>query len=524
MRRAEALSPLAAAAPPRRGCVGRGLTSAEEIASARDAAADCAPRADAEDGVDARRRFEWPAAIARSVPFRLGIAFWLLATLGFGLSGLFFYETLQQRLLARVDASIEDRLAGIERVFETRGIDGVVDIARQRDRLPMQTSMGFHLSDGAERIAGNVPVCPIEQGWSIVRGEDLGLDGDEGHYRFLTTTIGDYDLSLGRSLYALEELREVALTCLLWALAGSTLLAVAAAAFIARRMQRRIWSLRGAIGRVARGDLDARLPISGRCDDIDGMSGTINDALARLSRSVDGMRQVSTDIAHDLKTPLNRLHIRLEEAAERVRRNATGDDVARPLEEALEEARGIDATFEALLRIAQIEAGARRARFTDVDLGETIATVAEIYEPVVEAQGMTLRLELEPNATSRVRGDRELVTQLLVNLLENAVHHGGTAGEIRLSAGVRDGRPRLAVADRGPGIPPAERERVFRRLYRLERSRTTRGTGLGLSLVKAVADLHEGDIDLLDNAPGLVVEVSFPAVDEARERDGRRKR
>ena len=395
----------------------------------------------------------------------------------FALAGAFFYETLQQRLLERVDRSLDERLASVREVFEVSGIEGVVDIARQRDRLPMQNSMGFHLSEGGRRIAGNVPVGPLEKGWSVVRGSELGLDDDGGRYRILTTTLGGYDLSLGKSLYAWEELRAVALNCLLWTLAGSTLLAIAVSAFIARRMQRRIWGLSEAIGRVALGDLDARIPLSGRCDDIDGMSATINDALDRLSRSVDGMRQVSTDIAHDLKTPLNRLYIQLEEAAGRVdlhrhaRREerdgtavtlgaggrdrdageAVGDTdedtdgdtdgdgdgrgIGEALEMALEEARGIDATFEALLRIAQIEAGARRARFDTFDLGAVLTTVAEIYEPVTEESGQSLQLDLAPDASLPVHGDRELVTQLLVNLVENAIHHGDGRVAIRIEAG-----------------------------------------------------------------------------------------
>lgn len=490
--------------PARRGCVGRGLTSPEGPAAAE---ADGATSGG--DGVGATA---WYArtALPRSFAFRTGLAFWVLFMACFGVAGVFFYETLQQRVLERVDASITDRLAGIEAVYRTEGIDAVVRIARQRDALPMQTSMGFHLSEGQERIAGNVPVCPVEDGWAILTGTELGLEGDEGHYRFLTTTIGDYDLSLGQSLYALEELRAVALNCLLWALAGSTLVAIAAAAWLARRTQRRLGALRGAIGRVASGDLDARIPLSGHCDDIDAMSGAINAALERLSRSVEGMRQVSTDIAHDLKTPLNRLWIQIDEAATRSR---AGHCVGDALELALEDARGIDATFEALLRIAQIEAGARRARFAPFTLDTVLENVAEIYEPVIEEQRQTLTLDCAPDAPLALHGDRELVTQLVVNLLENASHHGGEGVNIRLGCGTASGRPFLVVADDGPGIPAAERDRVLQRLYRLERSRTTRGTGLGLSLVKAIVELHGGELALEDDRPGLKVTVRFAAPD-----------
>ena len=506
MRRADAAVP-----PPRRGCVGRGLTSPESRAGgasedkAESGTAHTDPARFAEGG-------RWSLlGLWRSVAFRIGLASWLLSMACSGIAGAFFYETLQERMVNRIDDSILDRLAGIESVYLTEGIDAVVRIARHRDALPMQTSMGFHLSDGTGRIAGNVPVAPTEPGWSVLRGNELGLDGDGGLYRFLTTSIGDYELSLGKSVYALEELRAVAMNCLLWALAGSTLLAVAAASWIARRMQRRLGPLRSAIGRVSGGDLDARIPLSGRCDDIDVMSDAINTALERLSRSVEGMRQVSTDIAHDLKTPLNRLWIRIDEAASRSR---SGHCVGDELDAALEEASGIDATFEALLRIAQIEAGARRARFAPFDLGAVLDDVAEIYEPVFEEQAQLLVLERGPDTFRAVSGDRELVTQLVVNLLENASRHGGAGVSVRLSSGTTSGRAWLAVADDGPGVPADERTRVLQRLYRLERSRTTDGTGLGLSLVKAIVDLHDGELVLEDNRPGLKVTVRFGASGE----------
>ena len=487
----------AAGPAPRQGCVGRGLTSPEPP----------------DDASAAPPRSCGPVALSRNVTFRTALTFWLLFMACFGASGLFFYQTLQQRVLERIDLSISDRQVELESVHRSEGVDAMIRVARRRDERPMREGVriGLHLSDGTTRVAGNVPVFPAGLGWTVVRGTELGLPDDDC-YRFLTTLVGGHELSLGRSLYPLEELRAVALHCLLWALAGSTLLAIAAAAWLARRVQRRLDTLRGAIGRVASGDLDARLPISGRRDDIDVMSGTINDALERLSRSVEGMRQVSTDIAHDLKTPLNRLWIRIEEAAARSR---DGHCVGDELDAALEEARGVDATFEALLRIAQIEAGARRARFAPFDIGAVLDNVAEIYEPVLEEQGQTLALEREPGASLPLLGDRELVTQLVVNLVENASHHGGSGVAVHLAAGTTAGRSWLAVTDDGPGVPAAERTRVLQRLYRLERSRTTRGTGLGLSLVKAIVELHGGELLLEDNEPGLKVTARFASSDVA---------
>ena len=446
--------------------------------------------------------------LVRSITFRTAMVFWLLFAACFAVAALIFYETLQARLLSRIDTSITERLGAIEREFERSGIVPVVALGQRRAELPMQNSMGFHLSDASGvRIAGNVPLRPAEPGWAILAGERLGLDGDEGRYRFHTSLLGDYRLSIGRSLYALEDLRSVAFQCLLWAFAASVLLAVLASAFIARRVHRRIDGLRHALERVSCGDLDVRLPTTCAADDIDAMSVTINEALARLSRTVEGMRQVSTDIAHDLKTPLNRLAIQLDEAAGASR---AGRCVGAELDQALEETRGISATFEALLRIAQIEAGARRASFATLDLTPLLANLAEVYEVVAEESGQRLELEL-PDAVLTVQGDRELLVQLVVNLLENAIHHAGRGARIRLAAGREGRRVRFAVSDDGPGVPPPERERVFQRLYRLERSRTSPGTGLGLSLVKAIADLHCARVALADTetGTGLRVEVVF---------------
>lgn len=510
--------PPAEADAPRRGCVGRGLTSPEPCASAGRGAAYGTDGAHGRDEGSAggvaletlRTAWQGRASLSRSFAFRIALTFWFLFMTCFGLAGVFFYQTLQERVLERTEAVIVEKVNGIRAVYRTEGIDAVIRIARRRDAMPMQTSMGLHLSKGGQRIAGNVPLLPAEKGWDTLPGDVLGLDGDTERYRFLTTTLGEHDLSVGHSLRSLRELRAVSLPRMLWAMGVATLLAFVAATWIARRMQRRMGVLRGAIDRVAAGDLDARIPLSGRCDDVDAMSEAVNAALERLSRSVEGMRQVSTDIAHDLKTPLNRLWIQIDEA---VAKSRAGHCVGEELELALEEARGIDATFEALLRIAQIEAGARRARFAPFDLGEALDDVVEIYEPVIEEEGQTLSLERVPATPLVLHGDRELFTQLVVNLVENASRHGGDRVAIRVSADVEDDRVRLVVADDGPGVPAADRERVLRRLHRLERSRTTRGSGLGLSMVAAVVELHGGEIALEDNAPGLRVTVRFPSSD-----------
>jgi signal transduction histidine kinase len=245
----------------------------------------------------------------------------------------------------------------------------------------------------------------------------------------------------------------------------------------------------------------------GNGDDIDAVSGQVNSALDRLSALVDGMREVSANIAHDLKTPLNRLQMVLESAADKT---AAGKDVSGELADARTESLQINETFDALLRIAQIEAGARKARFVDVDVGHIVETIGEVYADVAEDDGKSLSTGLVPGTKWHVHGDRDLLMQMLANLVENALRHCPPATAIELSVARQDDRVLVKVCDSGPGIPAEERDNVFRRLYRLDSSRTTPGSGLGLSLVKAVADLHGAAIILKDNNPGLAVIVSFP--------------
>ncbi|MEE9332928.1 MAG: HAMP domain-containing sensor histidine kinase [Granulosicoccaceae bacterium] len=263
---------------------------------------------------------------------------------------------------------------------------------------------------------------------------------------------------------------------------------------------RRIGSISQSIDNVAAGNLDARLPIGSSGDDIDQLSIKMNDALDRLKGTVDGMKQVSSDIAHDLKTPLNRLYINLEEAARRQDESGSPDE---SLERALDEAENINSTFEALLRIAQIEAGARRAQFKTLDICALIHSVADVYSPVVQEAGQTLTID-DCSVTGAVTmmGDRDLLMQMLVNLIENSLGHCGDGTRIVLAATQVGANILISVGDNGPGIPEAGREKIFRRLYRVEASRTTPGTGLGLSMVKAISDLHCGNIDVCDNEPG----------------------
>ncbi len=294
-----------------------------------------------------------------------------------------------------------------------------------------------------------------------------------------------------------------------WGTLIITGLAVAGGALLASRVQRRLDGIAATMVDVSHGRLDARIPLIGNGDDIDEVSAQVNAALDRLSSLVDGMKQVSANIAHDLKTPLNRLQMILEAAADKT---AAGEAVSDDLADARAEGLQINETFDALLRIAQIEAGARKARFIDLDVNGVVEAIAEIYAEVAEDDGKSLSAKIFQGKECRIHGDWELLTQMFANLVENALRHCPPGTAIELSVTRQDDRILATVADDGPGIPAEERERVFQRLYRLDNSRSTPGSGLGLSLVRAIADLHGASIVLEDRHPGLAVVVSFPRV------------
>jgi signal transduction histidine kinase len=263
-----------------------------------------------------------------------------------------------------------------------------------------------------------------------------------------------------------------------------------------------------AVNRTARaimdGDLSQRIPVVGPRDELGGLAEGLNRMLARIEELMESLRHVSSDIAHDLRTPLGRMRQRLETCRMKTRSKA---EYEAAIEAAIEDADGILKTFEAMLRIAQIEAGARRARFSPVNLSEVADNVAEAFGAVAEDEGKRLVATVEAGVA--VTGDRELLTQMLANLTENALRHTPAGTRVDLCLERVNGEIRLTVSDTGPGIPPEERERVFRRFYQLDESRSTPGSGLGLSLVAAVAKLHNTTVLLEDNNPGLRVSVTF---------------
>jgi signal transduction histidine kinase len=258
---------------------------------------------------------------------------------------------------------------------------------------------------------------------------------------------------------------------------------------------------------ISRGDLSRRVNVSGNGDEFDELADNINDMLDRITRLMDGVREVSNSIAHDLRTPITRARARLEDAALRA---DTKEDLRSAIERATIDLDAIIAVFQALLRIAEIEAGARRSAFAEVDLAPLLSDIDELYHDVAEERG--LRLETKIARPLMLWGDRELIQQAITNLLDNALKFSEPGASISLTARIDGPVIIIEIADHGPGIAATDRDRATDRFFRAESARNTAGSGLGLALVSAVAQVHNGTLSLVDNHPGLRAIITCPAV------------
>lgn len=445
-------------------------------------------------------------SLLRSTPFRLAVSFTVMVVAAFVMTGIAVERLVEWELRQHQDQAIREIYSVIEGAYGENDLSDMLEIVQANIRATRGLERIFLVrSDESRVIAGNVGGLDAPLGWSDRDGSAMGLDPDL-QYRIFGGMVDGNHVFVGTSQQEIDSLQDIIASSFGWATLLVTVLAVSGGVGLARRVGRRFDAVSGTMDSVSHGNLSARIPLIGRGDDIDLLAGDINNALARLESTVEGMRQVSADIAHDLKTPLNRLRITIDDALENEQR---GEAVGQDLIEAAAEADRINATFEALLRISQIEAGSRRTKFGRVDLTDILRSLVEIYRDVAEDEERSLTLEARSGRVAEIIGDKELLTQMFANLIENAIRHCPPGTAIKVGIGIAGNEVVARVEDNGPGIPVDEREKVFRRLYRLEKSRTSPGNGLGLSLVKAVADLHDAAIQLLDMTPGLAVEIRF---------------
>ena len=448
------------------------------------------------------------ASITRSTSIRLAafyISLFLLSFLGANAVG---YNMVASYLYERLDSNVMERFREIETAYDKNGIDGAAAMIRSHGPAIRGQETLYTLKDSGDTVlVGNIDMVDVPPGFST--RAPTSHDKPPTNYRLYRRNLDQYDLTVGVSYDDTNRLRWIALVSFGWATAIVLAAGLGGGAILAFRTRRRITRFSEAMKAVGAGALATRLPISRRHDDIDALAIEVNDALGQLQASVAAMTQVTTDIAHDLKTPIGRLYLTLEAASE-----SRDQASALPLiERAMNEVARITATFEGLLRISQIESGARRSRFAKVNLTALVRDIDDIYRDIVEDSGRSLRFSDDKrNSSAFVWGDADLLKQMCVNLIVNAMRHTQAGARIVVGVRVRGGSCVVIVGDNGPGIPELERQKVFKRFYRLEKSRTTEGTGLGLSLVKAIADIHGANISLNDNNPGLIVSIFFPTV------------
>ncbi len=383
--------------------------------------------------------------------------------------------------------------------------------ARSRDRAGEGRFYRLQAANGGQ-LAGNLPALdptPAWREWQVV-GSAVSPPDDEPH-TILIEARGLSDgsvLFVGRDMRDASDLEEVLQQTFGWTALAALGLAIFSGVVTSRGFLKRIEAINATTRAIITGgDMAARIPVRGSHDEFDILAANLNGMLTRIETLMEGLRQVSSDIAHDLRTPLTHMRQRLELARGRPSSAADYDAV---IEATIADTDTVLRTFAALLRIAQIEAGTRLSGFTAVDLSEVCATIVEIYAPVAEDNGQILSGAIAPDVT--VVGDRELLTQMLANLTENAIRHAPAGTRIGITLAAHDGRPTIVVEDNGPGIPERDREKVFARFVRGDQSCAVYGSGLGLSLVRAVAELHEVALALEDASPGLKVVLRFTAV------------
>lgn len=448
------------------------------------------------------------AAILASTPLRqalglMGLVFAiLLVTLGFA------YVALRSSTEDAIRADLKQQTAVFQVAANPETLSIIVS-AEAHASDPAERAIAFVLPDG--RQVGNVRVTQQDNQWVVSRHPEYAPLSKHGYYTLKLPLAGGL-LLIGESRAPIAELTSTFLAILIFSFVPSVLVSAAYGAWAGMRARRRVSAIETTLDDLTEGHLAARVPDtaikSARGDDLARIGSRLNRMAETQESTVEALRQVSADIAHDLKTPMQRVSVLLAQLRTVLPEGGEAHQIAR---RASDESERAVAVFHSLLQIAQIEGGSPKTRFKALDLAALAGDIAELYAASAEEAGGQLVLRDSAQGQARVLGDRGLLGQILSNLIENAIRHGGPAPRIMVEIAREPAAVVLRVCDHGPGIPKAERAQVLRRLYRLERSRTTPGNGLGLALVHAVAGLHEAELSLADNHPGLIVELRFRA-------------
>jgi signal transduction histidine kinase len=463
--------------------------------------------------------------LIRTTAFRLTLVYlFLFALFAASLLGYFAWNT-RRLITEQITTTVNAETGEISEIFGRRGLRGLIATIENRALRP-GANLYLVTAPTGQALAGNVGSLAsgvmATSGWSETAYRRLD-DQDTADHRALvrvTELSSGFRLLIGRDLEERRRLFGIVAKAAQWSILIVVVLGLGGGIFVARRVLRRIDAMTGTTQRIMAGDLSGRLPVGRSGDELDRLAENLNAMLERIEALMMGLKEVSDNIAHDLKTPLTRLRNRAEEA---LARSGSEAEYRNALERTIEESDGLIRTFNALLMIARAESGQARGNMDDFDAAEVANGIHELYEPLAEDDSMRLRVKTVP---TRLHGNRELISQALANLVENAIKYGkplpsaqplsagavaGSDGREILIEARRDGdQVLLSVTDRGPGIPEAERGHAVERFVRLETSRTLPGSGLGLSLASAVATLHGGDLRLGDAHPGLRATLAIP--------------
>jgi len=460
----------------------------------------------------------------RTTTFRLSLTYLALFSAAAIVAIIYIYWNTTVLLSRQLNQTIDAELKGLAEQYRAGGLDQLVRTVAERSQTPGNSLYLVADSEG-RRLAGNLSAVSPELWNSLGPVEFVyrrpATGGVEKRLAFANVfrLPSGYRLIVGRDIEDRRELARMVRSAMLWGLGVMALFGIGGGYWVSRKLLTRIDAVAATTRTIMEGDFRGRLPVTGSGDELDRLSESLNLMLVRIEQLMAGLREVSDNIAHDLKTPLSRLRNRVEAAL----REPYGEPVYRDaLERTIEEADGLIKTFNALLSIARLEAGAGGENRETLDVSTLLLDVAELYEPVAEERGLVLRAEAP--GPILIRADRQLLGQAIANLIDNAIKYGGPGAcdgsngskpEVEVSATVKGALAEIVVTDRGPGVPFAERERVLDRFVRLEASRSEPGSGLGLSLVAAVARLHGGSLRLEDNEPGLRVVLALPMDGEA---------
>ncbi len=467
--------------------------------------------------------------LIRTTAFRLSILYFgLFATIAAAATAYIYYRTdilISEQLTTAIAAERQS----LEQRYREAGLDGLRETVAARSAAPGNGLYMLADSEG-EHLAGNLKTVSPElwnaDGLTAFHYRRIQDGAAEERFAFAAVLrfANGGRLVVGRDIEDQRQFGEAVRSAFLWTLAGIVALGFGGGLLISHGLINRIESMTATTRSIMAGDLSRRIPVGDNDDEFDRLARSLNIMLARIEELIAGFREVSDNIAHDLRTPLNRLRSRVETA---LRDPGDPERYREALQTTIEDADELIRTFDALLSIARMEAGAAERAGESFDLAAVVSDLAEMYEPVAEERGIALTLDIGSHAV--VEGKRELIAQAVANILDNAIKYsapsaesaGGNGAEISLSLTPGATHAEIVIADRGPGIPEGDRERAVKRFVRLEASRSHPGTGLGLSLAAAVARLHGGALTLSDNNPGLKATLSVKLPEGVR--DGRLK-